>query len=112
MNNSPRLSKGQARHHLLMHPKDLAGCGLSTGDRAVLRSRAGSVTVTVAETDDIMPGVVSLPHGFGQRRSGVRLAVAGQVDAPSANDVTDPMHLDTVSGNAVLNGVPVTVSPC
>ncbi|PYE19176.1 anaerobic selenocysteine-containing dehydrogenase [Williamsia limnetica] len=111
MNNSPRLSKGQARHHLLMHPKDLAGCGLSTGDRAVLRSRAGSVTVTVAETDDIMPGVVSLPHGFGQRRSGVRLAVAGQVDAPSANDVTDPMHLDTVSGNAVLNGVPVTVSP-
>lgn len=110
MNNSPRLSKGHARHHLLMHPKDLAGCGLSTGDRAVLRSRAGSVTVTVAETEDIMPGVVSLPHGFGQNRSGVRLAVAGAIDAPSANDVTDPRRLDELSGNAVLNGVPVTVT--
>ncbi len=110
MNNSPRLSKGQARHHLLMHPRDLAGSGLRTGDRAVLRSRSGSVTVTVAETEDIMPGVVSLPHGFGQNRSGVRLAVAGRIDAPSANDVTDPGRLDEISGNAVLNGVPVTVT--
>ena len=110
MHNSERLSKGQERHHLLMHPKDLAHSGLCTGDKAVLRSRAGSTTVTVAETEDIMPGVVSLPHGFGQNRSGVQLAVAGLIDAPSANDVTDPQLLDAVSGNAVLNGVPVTVS--
>lgn len=93
-----------------MHPKDLAHSGLCAGDKAVLRSRAGSTTVTVAETEDIMPGVVSLPHGFGQNRSGVQLAVAGLIDAPSANDVTDPQLLDAVSGNAVLNGVPVTVS--
>ncbi|WP_030170669.1 MULTISPECIES: molybdopterin-dependent oxidoreductase [Actinomycetes] len=111
MHNSERLSKGQERHHLLMHPKDLAHSGLCAGDKAVLRSRAGSTTVTVAETEDIMPGVVSLPHGFGQNRSGVQLAVAGLIDAPSANDVTDPQLLDAVSGNAVLNGVPVTVSP-
>ncbi|CAM3231976.1 anaerobic selenocysteine-containing dehydrogenase [Williamsia muralis] len=110
MHNSERLSKGQERHHLLMHPKDLAHSGLCAGDKAVLRSRAGSTTVTVAETEDIMPGVVSLPHGFGQNRSGVQLAVAGLIDAPSANDVTDPQLLDAVSGNAVLNGVPVTVS--
>lgn len=110
MHNSERLSKGHERHHLLMHPNDLAHSGLCAGDKAVLRSRAGSTTVTVAETEDIMPGVVSLPHGFGQNRTGVQLAVAGLIDAPSANDVTDPQLLDAVSGNAVLNGVPVTVS--
>jgi anaerobic selenocysteine-containing dehydrogenase len=110
MHNSERLSKGHERHHLLMHPKDLAHTGLCSGDRAVLRSKAGSTTVTVAETDNIMPGVVSLPHGFGQNRGGVRLAVAGLIDAPSANDVTDPHWLDTLSGNAALNGVPVTVT--
>jgi hypothetical protein len=54
--------------------------------------------------------VVSLPHGFGQNQDGVRLAVAGLVDAPSVNDVTDPLRLDELSGNAALNGVPVTVS--
>ncbi|PXW30281.1 UNVERIFIED_CONTAM: anaerobic selenocysteine-containing dehydrogenase [Williamsia faeni] len=110
MNNSVRLSKGHPRYHLLMHPKDLAAGGLCSGDQVMLKSAAGSVEVTVAESDDIMPGVVSLPHGFGQNQVGVRLAVAGLIDAPSVNDVTDPLRLDELSGNAALNGVPVTVS--
>ncbi|HEY9312879.1 molybdopterin-dependent oxidoreductase [Williamsia sp.] len=110
MNNSTRLTKGNPRHHLLMHPKDLAAGGLCSGDQAMLKSAAGSVEVTVAESDSIMPGVVSLPHGFGQNQAGVRLAVAGLIEAPSVNDVTDPLRLDEISGNAALNGVPVTVS--
>lgn len=94
MNDIPRLTKGKARNHLLMHPDDLKEHGLSDGDSVRVRSAAGEITVAVTATDDIMPGVVSLPHGYAEA---------------SANDLTDPAVLD-VSGNAVLNGVPVTVS--
>jgi hypothetical protein len=58
-----------------------------------------------------MPGVVSLPHGYGHQRQGVRLSRAADVPGPSINDLTDPSVLDEASGNAVLNGVPVTVTP-
>jgi anaerobic selenocysteine-containing dehydrogenase len=94
MNDIPRLTKGKARNHLLMHPDDLKEHGLTDGDPVKVRSAAGEITVAVTATDDIMPGVVSLPHGY-----------AGS----SANDLTDPAVVD-VSGNAVLNGVPITVS--
>ena len=55
-----------------------------------------------------MPGVVSLPHGYGHQKGGVRLARASQVEGASINDLTDPERLD-VSGNAALSGVPVRI---
>jgi hypothetical protein len=58
-----------------------------------------------------MPGVVSLPHGYGHRRPGVRLANAEQLPGVSVNDLTDAAVVDGLCGNAVLNGVPVTVDP-
>jgi hypothetical protein len=66
--------------------------------------------VEVALTDDVMPGVVSLPHGYGHQVAGTRMAGASGVPGVSVNDLTDPDRLD-VSGNAALNGVPVTVTP-
>jgi hypothetical protein len=66
--------------------------------------------VEVAASNDMMPGVVSLPHGFGHNRPGVRLSVAGQVAGPSANDITDAGLTDAVAGTAAVNGVPVTVT--
>ncbi|NRQ38959.1 molybdopterin-dependent oxidoreductase [Nonomuraea sp. NN258] len=109
LHNSPRLAKGRPRHRLLMHPSDLDARGLADGQRVRLRSRSGEVAVEVSASEDIMPGVVSLPHGYGHALDGVRLATARGIGGVSANDVTDPGLLDHLGGTAALNGVPVTV---
>ncbi|MCW2757954.1 MAG: molybdopterin oxidoreductase family protein [Nocardioidaceae bacterium] len=109
LHNSPRLTSGRPRHHLLMHPDDLASRGLTDGTRVAVSSRVGRVEVEVSATDDMMRGVVSLPHGYGHQVDGVRLAQAGTVVGVSINDLTDPSLVD-VSGNAAFSGVPVTVS--
>ncbi|XBB68469.1 molybdopterin-dependent oxidoreductase [Nocardioides sp. WV_118_6] len=109
MHNTDRLTRGKARHQLLMHPADLAARGLSDGAMVTVRSRVGEVSVEVSATEDVMPGVVSLPHGYGHGRAGARLGVAAGVAGVSINDLTDPERLD-VSGNAALSGVPVTVA--
>jgi anaerobic selenocysteine-containing dehydrogenase len=108
MHNSARLVKG-ARHQLLMNPADLDARGLADGQRVRVLSAVGAVEVDVVATRDIMPGVVSLPHGFGHNRPGVRLAVATKVLGESVNDLTDPALFDELAGTAALNGVPVTV---
>jgi len=110
MHNSARLVKGRPRHHLLMNPEDLSRRKLSDGQLVTVTSAAGSICVEVAASNDMMPGVVSLPHGFGHNRPGVRLSVAGQVAGPSANDITDAGLTDAVAGTAAVNGVPVTVT--
>lgn len=110
MHNYRRLVKGKPRHQLLMHPADLAGRGLSDGQRVRVRSRVGSIDVEVAASDELMPGVVSLPHGWGHDRGGVRLQIAGELPGASANDLTDERLYDALSGNAALNGVPVEVA--
>ncbi len=110
LHNTERLTRGKPRHHLLMHPKDLADRGLEDGAVVRVSSRVGSVDVEVSAVDDVMPGVVSLPHGYGHQVGGTRLRHAETVAGVSINDLTDPERLD-VSGNAALNGVPVTVQP-
>jgi anaerobic selenocysteine-containing dehydrogenase len=108
MHNTERLTRGRARHQLFMHPADLAQRSLRNGDVVTITSRVGEVRVEVEATDDMMPGVVSLPHGYGHARNpGMR--TAAEVPGVSINDLTDPERLD-VSGNAALSGVPVTVT--
>lgn len=109
MHNFHRLVKGKPRHQLLMHPDDLGSRHLRDGQWVQVTSRVGSVRVQVLASDEVMPGVVSLPHGYGHGLKGAHLEVAnGQVGA-SANDLTDEHLRDAVSGNAALNGVPVEV---
>jgi anaerobic selenocysteine-containing dehydrogenase len=110
MHNSHRLVKGKARHQLLMHPADLASRKLSGGQTVTVTSRVGKVTIDVVASDELMPGVVSIPHGFGQQRIGVKQSVAAMHAGVSVNDLTDETVVDAVSGNAVLNGVPVDIS--
>ncbi|MDM8347636.1 molybdopterin oxidoreductase family protein [Pseudomonas sp. sp1636] len=109
MHNYQRLVKGKPRHQLLMNPEDLARRGLVDGQRVRVRSRVGALEVEVAGSDEVMAGVVSLPHGWGHARPGVRIAIASAQPGASANDLTDERELDALSGNAVLNGVPVEV---
>jgi len=109
MHNYHRLVKGKPRHQLLMHPDDLASRGLLDGQQVRVTSRVGSIEVQVLGSSEMMPGVVSLPHGFGHGRHGVRLGIAQAQAGASANDLTDERLMDRLSGNAALNGVPVRV---
>jgi anaerobic selenocysteine-containing dehydrogenase len=109
MHNHERLVRGKDRCTLMMHPADAAARGVAPGARVRLRSRTGTVEIAAEVTDALMPGVVSLPHGWGHARAGVRLAVAREHPGASANDVTDELRVDALSGNAALNGVPVAV---
>jgi len=110
MHNYHRLVKGKPRHQLLMHPDDLASRGLSDGQRVRVSSRVGTIEVEVLGSLDMMKGVVSLPHGWGHARPGVQMTIASGQPGSSANDLTDERQLDELSGNAALNGVPVTVA--
>ena len=109
MHNYERLVKGKPRHQLLMNPSDLAARGLADGARVRVRSRVGEVEVEVQATDEMMPGVVSLPHGWGHARAGVQMPVAVAHAGVSMNDVTDDRDTDVLSGNAALNGTVVQV---
>jgi anaerobic selenocysteine-containing dehydrogenase len=108
--NIERVNRGRPRHRLLMHPDDLSARGITDGALVRVASRVGEVTVDVQASDDMMPGVVSLPHGYGHQVDGTRLSRATKVPGVSINDLTDPEALD-LSGNAALSGVPVTVTP-
>ena len=108
MHNADRLTRGRPRHQLLMNPGDLTRRGLSDGALVTVSSRVGAVEVEVQASDDMMPGVVSLPHGYGHATGGTRMSRAAQVPGVSINDLTDPTLLD-VSGNAAFSGVPVSV---
>jgi anaerobic selenocysteine-containing dehydrogenase len=109
MHNARRLVKGPARCTLLVHPDDAASHHLADGDLARLGSDTGDVVVPVEVTDAMLPGVVSLPHGWGHDRDGTRLRVAREQPGASINDVTSDGHLDTLSGNAGFNGLAVTL---
>jgi anaerobic selenocysteine-containing dehydrogenase len=107
--NLTRLVKGRARCVLEMHPADAETRGLASGMRVRVRSRVGAVEVPVHVCDSVMPGVVSLPHGYGHRGEGLQLRVAVERAGVSFNDLTDPAEIDPLSGTAVLSGVAVRV---
>ena len=90
--------------------QNLLQAGLVDGQLVRVRSRVGTIEVEVAASDEMMAGVVSLPHGWGHARPGVQMAIASAQPGASANDLTDERQLDALSGNAALNGVPVQVA--
>ncbi|TWB79764.1 anaerobic selenocysteine-containing dehydrogenase [Nitrospirillum amazonense] len=111
MHNLPILAKGPFRCTVLVHPDDARRHGVVHGGRARL-SRAGrAIEVQVAVSADMMPGVVSLPHGWGHDADGARLGLASQRPGANLNALLDETLRDPLSGNAVLSGVPVTLEP-
>jgi anaerobic selenocysteine-containing dehydrogenase len=111
MHNLPVLVKGKPRCTLHVHPDDAERLGLHDGEPARVRSRTGDVLVPVEVTDAVMPGVVSLPHGWGHDAPGTRQSVATEHAGTNSNLLADELLVDAVSGNAVLNGIPVEVAP-
>ena len=109
MHNSHRLVKGRNRCTLLMHPDDAARRQLASPQKVRISSRVGSVEIELEVTPEMMPGVVSIPHGWGHGRPGVALSIAQKTPGVSVNDLTDEQAIDALSGNAALSGVPVRV---
>ncbi len=109
MHNSHRLVKGKDRCTLLMNEQDTAVRNLVDGQQVKVCSRVGEVALKLEISDEMMPGVVSLPHGWGHDRDGVQMQVAQAHAGVSANDLTDELLLDVLTGNAAVNGVPVEV---
>lgn len=110
MHNYDRLVRGKRRCTLLMHPDDAAVRGIDHGAMVRVASRVGAVEVELELTDTMMPGVVSLPHGWGHGREGTQLAIAGAHAGVSINDLTDELRIDALTGNAAFSGVAVTVA--
>ncbi|MFL5824507.1 MAG: molybdopterin-dependent oxidoreductase [Solirubrobacteraceae bacterium] len=111
MHNLEVLVKGKPRCTLHVHPQDAERLQLADGEPAELRSRTGAVVAQVEVTDAIMPGVVSLPHGWGHDVAGTVQSVASAHPGTNSNILADELLLDAVSGNAVLNGIPVELAP-
>lgn len=107
LHNSPRMVKGNNRCTLQLHPDDGAKYGIGDGDEVSVKSRVGQLTIEAEITDAMMPGVVSIPHGWGHNKKGIKLSVASQHPGVNTNILTDDLQVDELSGNAVLNGVPV-----
>ncbi|MBK9001236.1 MAG: molybdopterin-dependent oxidoreductase [Myxococcales bacterium] len=110
MHNVPRLMTGRERCTLLIHPDDARAREISQGDRVRVRSRVGEVELPVEVSDEVMRGVVSIPHGFGHDRPGTALGVAERHAGASINDLTDPERVDALTGAAAFSGVPVEVT--
>ncbi len=109
MHNSLRLIKGKSRCTLMLHPDDAASLKIQNDQAVKVTSRVGELVLPAEITDKMMPGVVSIPHGFGHNKSDTSWKTAQTNAGVSVNDLTDELALDELSGNAVLNGVPVSL---
>jgi anaerobic selenocysteine-containing dehydrogenase len=112
LHNIEVLARGRNRCTLLIHPEDASNLGIRDGESARVRSRVGEVVVEATVSDEMRPGVVSLPHGFGHNERGTRLSVAKRRQpGVNSNLLTDELALDALSGTSVLSGIPVAVEP-
>jgi anaerobic selenocysteine-containing dehydrogenase len=109
MQNAPSLVKGPDRSMLLMNPADAQRLGLSSGAMVRVQSRVGAIEARLLLTEDVMPGVLSLPHGHGHGAAAATLRVAAAVPGANVNAITDDALLEPLTASAILSGVPVTV---
>lgn len=110
MHNSERLVKGKNRCTAMVNPADAQRLKLEEGQTVHVASRVGEITLPVEISSDVMPGVVSIPHGWGHNKTYTRQRIANAHAGVSCNDLTDEQWLDVPSGNAAVNGVPVRLT--
>ena len=107
--NSERLVKGKNPCTLEVHPEDAKFLGITKGQLLKVSSTVGAIEIEAVITDDIQQGVVSMPQGWGHNQKGTRMSVAATQPGVSINDLTDANRVDTLTGNAALNGTPVSI---
>lgn len=109
MHNAPGLAKGKNRCTVMISETDAQRLSLADGQQVTITSRTGSIHLPAEVTDEMMPGVISIPHGFGHDRKGTKLPVAEASPGVSVNDITDETLLDPVTGNAAFSGQVVSL---
>ena len=109
MHNSKRLTRGKELCTLLMNPHDTDRLGLEEGESVIVSSRVGQIALPLERSETVMPGVVSIPHGYGHNRRGSKIPVAESRAGASVNDLTDDRAIDQLTGNAAFSGLQVTV---
>jgi anaerobic selenocysteine-containing dehydrogenase len=110
MHNLPVLTKGAFRCTALIHPEDARRLGLQNGAMAHLSNDSKSIEAQIEISDEMMPGVISLPHGWGHHLTGTKLSLASERPGANINALLDENLRDPLSGNAVLSGVPIQIS--
>jgi len=110
MHNSEKLMKGRNRCTILLHPDDARTLGVEQHQMVGVHSRTGHIQIEAEISDEMMPGVVSIPHGYGHHRPGTRLSIAEQHPGVSVNDLTDELEIDGLTGNAAFSNVRVRVT--
>ena len=111
LHNSYRMVKGKNRCTAMIHNSDASRLNIENGQLIEVTSRVGSVKIEAEVCDTIMPGVISIPHGWGHNRKGIKQRVAEKHPGVSVNDLTDDRVIDELSGNAAVNGVAVEIVP-
>ncbi|MCO6486875.1 MAG: molybdopterin oxidoreductase family protein, partial [Phaeodactylibacter sp.] len=109
MHNSKRLVKGRERCTLLLNPGDAQRAGIKGGQEVRVVSAVGAIRIKAEISSEMMPGVVSIPHGWGHGLEGVKMEVARAHPGASINDLTDQTRIDELTGNAAFSGVPVRI---
>jgi anaerobic selenocysteine-containing dehydrogenase len=103
-------NNGLSRCTAQLHSEDAQRYNITNGQMIRVKSRVGEIALPAEVTDKIMPGVISIPHGWGHNKKGSKWSVAEQHAGVNVNELTDELVLDELSGNAVLNGVPVWIT--
>lgn len=109
MHNSERLTKGKSLCTVMMNSEDAERLGFQDGQMLSITSRTGEIQLPLEASEDIAVGVLSIPHGYGHHRPGTQLHIAETTPGASANDLTDELRIDELTGNAAFSGLPVTV---
>ncbi len=108
--NSPRLVRGKNPCTLQVNSADADALGIASGEVVSVRSRTGEIHIEAEVSDDLLPGVVSIPQGWGHNQPDTNMTVAASQPGVSINGVTDPLRVDLLTGNAAFNGTPVAIS--
>jgi anaerobic selenocysteine-containing dehydrogenase len=111
LHNSKRLQGGGRRCTLMINPKDAEHLNIKDQSQVRVLSRVGELTVEIQFSKDLMLGVVSLPHGWGHGKSGLKMKIAQQTPGQNINQLTDDQFIDSLTGNAGFNGLPVEIIP-
>jgi anaerobic selenocysteine-containing dehydrogenase len=109
MHNAPALMRGRERCTLLVHPEDALRLGLADDEMATVETDTGSLDVLVQVSDEMMPGVASLPHGWGHGVAGTRLRVANSHPGVNSNLLNPVDVIDVPSNTHAVNGVPCRI---
>ena len=109
MHNLHRMVKGPNTCTALIHPTDASRLQISTGEIIEVSSDVGQVQIEAEVSEEIMPGTISIPHGWGHNRSGIRMSIAQEHAGVSFNDLADEKLVDELSGVSVINAIPIQV---